>query len=167
MYNLIYSFISFIIALFFILIGGIAVLIPWSAKIRTDLIQFILEDALAISLFGFAFMVIGLASAASILLNAKRKYYHIKSGDQAVFVDEALIQQYLSLYWKQLFPLNDIPCRLSLKKNKVYISADLPPMPQSEQRPLLERIRKDLTQLFEKKLGYHEQISFSISFQKN
>lgn len=166
MYYLFYSLISFIIALFFILIGIVSIMIPWSAGVRSDLIRFILEDSLTISLFGFAFVVIGLAIVINILLNSRRSYYHVKSGQSAITVDEAVIQQYLSLYWKQLFPQSEIPFKLNIKKNRIYLSADLPYQPIEEQRPLLERIRHDLRKLFSSHLGYDSEFSLSISFQK-
>lgn len=166
MYNFFYSLISFIIALFFILVGIVSIMIPWSENVRADLIRFILEDSLAISLFGFAFLVIGLAIVINILLNSRRSYYHVKSGESAIAVDEAVIQQYLTIYWKQLFPDSDIPYKLNLKKNRIHLSVDLPYHPQEEQRLLLERIRQDLRRLFSSQIGYADEFSLSASFQK-
>lgn len=165
MYNFFYSLISFIIALFFILLGIVGVMIPWSANVRADLIDFILKDSLAISLFGFAFIVIGLAIVSNILLNARRSYYHIKSGDHAIAVDEAVIHQYLKHYWKQLYPDHDIPYQLTIKHNKIHLNIDLPYQSVAEQRPTLERIRQDLRRLLNNQLGYQDEFSLSAAFQ--
>lgn len=160
-----YSLITFIIALFFTMVGVVAVMIPWSTPVRDSLVQFILEDALAISLFGFAFIVIGLAIASYILIGTKRRYYHIKSKGGATVVDEAVIQQYLDTYWKQLFPKHEIPCRLTLKNNKIHVSVDFPYLPAADQRPLLERVKNDLNKTFTKILGYQEEFYLSASFE--
>lgn len=165
MNNLFYSLISFIIALFFILLGIIGVMVPWSPGVRTDLVQFILDDSLAISLFGFTSIVVGLAIAINILLNTRRQYYHIRSDSNAIAVDETVIQQYLNTYWKQLFPNNDIPNRLTLKNNKIHITVDFPHLPLSQQQVLLERIKNDLSQTFANMLGYHSEFYLSASFQ--
>lgn len=165
MNNLFYSLISFIIAIFFILLGIVNIMIPWSDEVRYSLVKFILEDSLAISLFGFAFVVVGVAIAINILLNTRRKYYQLKMGTKAIKVDEAVISQYLAHYWKQLFPSTDTPCRLSIRKNKIHIVADLPFLPMLEQRQLLERIKQDLEALFEKQLGYKDEFYLSASFQ--
>ena len=165
MSNFFYSLISLIISLFFILVGIVAIMIPWSEDTRTSLIQFILEDSLAISLFGFTIMVIGLAIAINILLGTRRRYYHITSHEAPADVDEAIVQQYLTSYWKQLFPGSDIPCRLTIKNNKFHISVDFPYLPLDEQKELLERIKRELRITFAKVLGYHEDFHLSATFQ--
>ena len=165
MSHLFYSFISFVVALFFMLIGIVGLMIPWSINVRTLLTQFIFEDSLAISLFGFVFFLIGVAVAVNILFNASRRYYKINSKNVSTTVDEAVIQEYLNTYWKQIFPDNDIPCLLTIKENKIHIAVDLPYLPIQEQKPLLERIRKDLVGIFAKILGYSDEFYLSASFQ--
>lgn len=160
-----YSIISFIIALFFILLGVFGVLIPWSPVIRTELVQFILNDSLVLSLFGFASIFIGLAIAINILINAQRKYYNIRSDANAIDVDETVIQQYLNTYWEELFPGSDIPSRVTLKNNKIHISVDFPPLPLARQQLILERIKQDLRGKFAEILGYHREFYLSTSFQ--
>lgn len=165
MYNFFYSLISLIVALFFILIGIIADMIPWSETTRTTLIQLLNEDALAISLFGFVFIVIGLAIVVNILQSTRRSYYHIRANDSSIAVDEAIIEQYLKTYWQQAFPGRDIPCRVALRNNKIRITADLPHYPLSEQKQLLEKIKDDLSNIFADTLGYRDEFNISISFQ--
>lgn len=160
-----YSLINILNAFFFILIGIVGILIPWSVHVRTLLTQFIFEDYLAISLFGFAFFITGFAIFMNILLSTQRRYYRINSSRTTTTVDEAVIQEYLNTYWKQLFPENDIPCHLQLKNNKIHIAVDLPYLPIQEQKSLLERIRIDLIEIFSKVLGYREEFFLSASFQ--
>ena len=166
MKNLLYSLISFVIALFFILGGIVCFLIPWSSGIRTELIQFILEDYIALSLFGLAFVIIGAAIAAYILLNSRRHYYTVRSTSHPIHVDESIIEFYINSYWKQLFPDREIPSRITLKQNKISLTADLPYMPAAQQKPLLNRIKNDLDDTFTKLLGHHPEFSLFISFQE-
>lgn len=165
MSNLFYSLISLTVAIFFLMLGLVAVLLPWSPLVRADIIQFILEDSIAIFLFGFVFIVVGLAIVISILLSTRRSYYRLKGGVQTVLIDEHVIQDYLDTYWKELFPKTTIPNRLQIKKNKIYLSADLPYIPQEEQKAVLERIRNDLTDIFSSFLGYQEPFHLAASFQ--
>jgi len=159
--------VSFFIALFFILIGIVGILIPWSINVRALLAQFIFEDSLAISLFGFAFFFIGLAIAIDIVLNSRRKQYTISSLKAPATVDEEVIKEYLNTYWKQLLPNTETPCHLALKKNKIHISVELPFLPIQEQKPLLERIRKDLIGLFAQILGYRDEFFLTASFKSS
>jgi hypothetical protein len=166
MYNFFSSLISFIIALLVILAGIIGMIIPWSASVRNFLINMINEDALAISLFGFTFIVIGTAIAAYILLNSRRRYYHIKTGDGSVLVDEGIIQDYLKIYWKELMPEAQISSKVALKNNKISISVDFPFVPVPGQRPLLEKIRMDIRDWMFKFLGYHDEFQLHATFQR-
>ncbi len=165
MSNLFHNLINLIIALFFMLIGIVGITIPWSINVRTLLTRFIFEDSLAISLFGFAFFFISLAMVTNLLFHFRQRHYTINSSNATTTVDEAVIQEYLNTYWKQLFPKNDIPCQLDLKENKIHIAVDLPYLPIQEQKPLLERIRKDLIKIFAKALGYSDEFFLSASFQ--
>lgn len=162
---LFYSLISFVVAVFFLMIGIIGVMLPWSSTVRTDLIQFILEDSVVISLFGVCALSIGLAIVINVILGSRRRYYHVKSGSKSVVVDETLIQQYLNSYWRELFPNCDVPNRFSLKSNKIYVAADLPHLPTRDQKVILERIKKDLHDIFNRILGYQNEFHLSVSFQ--
>lgn len=165
MRNLFYSLISLIVAIFFIMLGIIGILLPWSPTVRSDIIQFLLEDSLAISLFSFVLILIGLAIVIHIVMNARHSYYYIKSGRNPTWVDESVIEDYLDTYWKQLFPKAHVTNRLMLKKNKIHLVAELPYVPHLEQKDVLERIKNDLTELFASFLGYRQPFYLSASFQ--
>lgn len=165
MNNLFYSLISLTIALFFLTVGVMCMMLPWSPMVRSDLIQFILEDSIAISLFGFAFLIVGLAVIINIAFSTKHSYYRVRSGPQSISIDEDIIQDYLNVYWKNLFPKSTVPNRLSIKKNKIHLVADLPYIPLREQKPLLEKIKSELSELFSSTLGYQDTFYLSASFQ--
>ena len=163
--HLLYSLISLIIALFFVMLGLIAMILPWSVEARTDLVQFILEGSISLFLFGFVFMAIGLGIVIQIVLAAKKQYYHVRSGSNPVWVDESIIQDYLDNYWKRIFPRSSIPSKLQLKKNKIHVTADLPFIPHGEQKELLEKIKKDIQELLSKILGYQQPFYLSATFE--
>lgn len=165
MYHLFYSLISIIITLFFVLMGSLAIIIPWSEAIRTRLIQFIQEDSLAISLFGFAILVTGLSWLANIILNSRRKTYRLKSDSGLIDIEESVIQDYVNAYCKKLFPDHEIPCRLVIKDNKIHLSIDFPNVPENDQKDLLNRIKIDLKSTFARILGYRDQFYLTATFQ--
>ncbi|KAF3362098.1 Uncharacterized protein PHSC3_001409 [Chlamydiales bacterium STE3] len=165
MFNFIYSFITFIIALFLTALGFLAILTSLFEHIRTTFSMFVLNNALFLFLFGLCLFVSGLAFACYILLSCKRKYVIIHSGSREVSISETLIREYLKIYWKQIFPSQEIPVRLLLNKNKIKIAANLPSTPYEEQKNLLQRIEKDISDLFRDILGYREDIELAISFE--
>lgn len=165
MNHFLYSLISFIIALFFILLGIIGIILPWSPDVRSHIVNFIFEDSVFIFLFGLGFFFIGTAIVVNIIVSSRRRYYEVRSGSSLVKVDETLFQSYLNTYWKQMFPKNEIPNRVTLRKNKIHITADLPYIPLAQQKELLEKIEGDLNDIFNRILGHRHECLISISFQ--
>lgn len=166
MQNIFSSLVKFVIAIFFVLIGTIGLFIPWSVSMRTTLVQFFLEDSLAISLFGFAFVVLGVFVIANVIIDHRHKYYVTKWENSQTDIDENLIRDYLLAYMKELFPHSDIPTHLNIKKNRFYIFIDFPYYPAEEQRDLIDKVKNDLSYLFSSKLGYHESVKLSATFRK-
>ena len=164
MNNFFYFLFNFVTALIFLLIGVVSFILPWSAGVRTDLVQFILEDSYLIFLLGSLFLLLGVFTLINLWLNFKRRYYHLKSTNRSILVDETIFQQYLDTYWKQLFPNNSIPSHVIVGQKKLKITADLPYVPLSEQKALLNRIQTDLEELFSNYVGYHRDYHISISF---
>lgn len=167
LYKFLYYIISFVVAAFILCLGIIAAILPWSASVRTDFITLILENSVAISLFGFGFIIVGAGMFINLWMNAKRSYYYVRVGGKSVAVDEEIIQHYLEAYWKHLFPKHEIPCKLILKKNKIKIIADLPYAPPDERKLFIERIQEDLQDILMKILGYSREFVLSVSFQPN
>lgn len=167
MFKFLYSLINFIVAIFFILFGIIGLILPWSATVRTELIEFILANTLAIAIFGFGFVVVGCTIVINLMQNLKRRHYYIHSENHSVAINEALIQQYLNSYMKELFPQHDIPTRLSIKNNKIKISADLPYTPPTQQELFIHRMKGDLEEIFKRILGYSNEFILSISFPRS
>ncbi len=166
MRNFLYFSISFVTALFFVMLGVIGLMIPWSSKVRGDIVQFILEDSFLIFLFGFGLVLIGIAIVVYVVISMKRQYFVIKSKNYSVIVNESVIQDYLETYWKELFPENDVPNQVVFVKNKIHITADLPYISFENQESLLKRIENDLAEIFLRLLGYREEYLISISFQE-
>lgn len=166
--NFIYSLINCLIALFFILLGLIALILPWSPSIRTELIQFFLEKSLPISLFGLGFLAIGIAILTQIILKIRHtNYYVIHSGINSVLVDEEILQKYLSSYWQQLFPSQDVSSHFVIKKNKIKVFAELPGIAPEEHDMLVKHIESDLSDIFNRILGYTNDFVLQVSFKKN
>lgn len=165
MRTLFYSLLSFIIAIFFVLIGIVSIMMLFSPAIRNDLVQFILENPVMIFLFGFCFLVTGIALLAYIWITAQKKHYTIKSKNHSIWVSEDVFQEYLNSYWKQLFPNHDIPNQVLFQKNKIHITADLPFVPIPEQKSIIQRIEQDLSELFNRYIGYRKEYLLSITFQ--
>lgn len=166
MFNFFYYLIVFIIAIFFVILGIIGVILPLSIGLRTDIVEFILDNSVAIALFGFGFMIIGGIMLVNLFWSTRRHYYHARVDSKLITVDSKIIQSYLHSYWERISPNQEVPMRLSIKNNKIKISADLPFKPREEQEEFFLRIQQDLREIFTKLLGYPHDFHLSLSFQK-
>lgn len=161
-----YLLISFIIGSFFFIVGAFSLILPWSSFLQTITIQFILENSLMLSLFGLGFALIGISIVIYTLLNTRHRYIEIRTGAKGVTLDENVIHQSLEAYWQQHFPQTSIPFTLTFKKSSLQIVADFPPLPLSEQKSFLERVKHDFSDLFVRLLGYPYDVHLIASFQK-
>lgn len=154
-----------ILGTFFLVIGIYGISLPWSPFLREATTQFIEENSLILSLFGLGLLLIGLSIMIHAILSSRRHYAYVKTGKHAILMDENLIEQYLEAYWKEHFPLLQIPFFLTIKKNSILIEADLPFMPDSEKQVFLEKINKDFSDIFGKVMGYMHEVDFIANFK--
>lgn len=165
MTRFIYSLISFLIALFFVLLGIIGALITWSSTVR-EIVSVIFDHSIAITLFSFMLILIGVAVAAQIIFASRATHYRFTVRNQLVKVDESVIQTYLNKYWQELFQGQEIPCHVTLKGNKIHVTADIPYIEQEQQEVLLTKIQQELGDLFGNLLGYRQEFYLAINFAK-
>jgi hypothetical protein len=159
-----YLAINFILGAFFLLEGAYSLLLPWSSFIRDKTIFFILNHHMILSVFGLGLVITGLSILIQSIVSSKRKYLYVQTGLYSIQIDETLIQQYLKTYWKERFPGYTIFSHLKIKKNAIYITADLPPIHQEEEMLLINQIKEDFADIFNRLLGYPHEIHLALSF---
>lgn len=165
MNNIFYTIISFIVSILFILTGVVCVSLPWLPDVHTSILRFLIENTLFISLIGLLILAAGVAALCYTILNSSRGTFYIKRGNYSVGVDRKVLEGHLVQYLKELYPSEEIPHQLIIRRRKILISTDFPYRPKNEQEPLAEKIYDDLTQLLEEKFGYKKELYLSISFQ--
>ena len=153
-----------ILALFFILLGVMGIILPWSTNIRTEVVDFLLSNTVLLTLFGFAFLTLGLGVIFQMIHGLKRKYVTIKTDGPKTKLSEEVFEDYLKLYFEEIFPKTEVPCRVTLKRKKAKVMADLPFVAESEQEPLIRKIEEDLSDIFRELVGWRHELLFAVSF---
>lgn len=159
------ALVSLLVAFFFIVLGLMGMILPWSVTARTAVIEFLLLNTITLSIFGFFFFVVGVATIFYIFETSKRRYIRITKEGYKTEISEAVVNDYLSSYFRELFPRTDIPFKTELKKKRAEITIDLPFVTKDEQKDLLEKIEKELSNLFRDILGYRKELRLIISFE--
>lgn len=158
---------TLIMGLFFVVLGSIGLLALWFPHIRTTLIIFMLDNSLLISIFSMGLFAIGIAIVIFVIQSTRHRYYRIPAGRHLTTVDEGLIEGYMNSYWRELFPKLDIPSHVTLKNNRIFVTADLPYFPSEEQKTLLGKIDTDVSNILSKIFGYNREFSLQISFRSS
>ncbi len=164
--KLLYSFTTLIVGVFFVLLGTIGVLTLWFQQVQEEVVRFIQQNTLFISLFSLSILLIGVGIIVQVILSTRHQHYKILGGKNLATVDEDVLQGYLDSYWKELFPKKGVPNRVYLKNNRIYISADLPYFPSEEQKTLLTKVDKDISKVLGTIFGYNQEFSLQISFNE-
>ena len=163
--TLFYRTMNFLIAIFFVLFGTLAFLLPWIAHLRLSAIEFLLGNSIAMTFIGLGFIMVGVVMLMSVL-GRRREYYHLRTGDRAVLIDEDLFNSYVRDYWQRTFPDQEFSSQVKVRNNRIIIVADLPPLPFEDQRNFLKTVEQDLSDLFATTFEYKHSFSLSISFQE-
>ena len=164
--KLFYSLINLIVGLFFVLLGLIGLLALWLENVREILIRLIQENAIFVTIFSLGLFLIGIAIVVQVILSTRHQHYKIVGGRHLASVDEHVLQGYLDVYWKQLFPKKGVPNQAQWKNNRIFISAELPYFPSEEQKSLLTKIDTDIGRMLENAFGYKKEFSLQISFNE-
>lgn len=148
--------------LFFVLLGLLVLLVLWFPGIREGVNQFMQENSISIFFLALTLIIIGVAVVAGVVYGTRRYSYSIAGGTKTIH--DSVFQDYLTSYWKKIFPKYDVPCSVKIKNNKVQITADLPYIPMEKQKGLLEQMEHDITEIFSRYLGYGAEYRFNVSF---
>jgi hypothetical protein len=153
-----------ILALFFIVLGIIGVILPWSVAIRTELVDFLLSNTFMLTLLGLLFLFVGAGVIFQMLHGMKRRYITLKELQPHTIISEEVIRDYLKIYFDDLFPKTPVPCRIALKRKKAKVLADLPYVAEKDQEALTRKIEKDLSDIFRELIGWRHDLFLAISF---
>ncbi|MDF2549858.1 MAG: hypothetical protein K0S07_925 [Chlamydiales bacterium] len=162
--NLLLTVFSAIFAAFLLMVGIFFAILPWWTSFRLAFISFIENQVLVLQMIGLGLFAMGSSLLYTFLVAQKRRYYHVRSATGSVDIDEAVIQAYVDNYWKGAFPNEHISSSISIRKEEISISADLPQVPFEQQRDLLYKIEGDLKDLFYRTLNYKHPLTLSLSF---
>lgn len=162
-----YTLSSFLVATLFLIIGAVTITMPWIPEVHATVLSFLVEQTLALSLFGFLLILIGIAILFYLALMRSEKVFYIKKGTHSISVDHKVLEGHLDAYLKELFPSDEVPHQLFIRKQRILISADLPYRPKKEQQSLSEKMYDDLVHLLEDQFNCTKDLYLSISFEAN
>ncbi len=135
--------------------------IPLSKKVHFVIVQTLLEEPMF-----FFFLGISIVSFSVVLftllywLNRKR-YFSLQLDHCKAFVNERIIKDYVTQYWKQMFPEQRPKLQIVIHPNQVIeVIASFPQ--DHDEMQSLETIEKELSSLFAQKFGYRKKLTLTV-----
>lgn len=143
----------FLLGIFFLAFAFLAFIFPYSNRWTFQLLEFIFENPLWMTLLGILSLGIALLILQSVFSIVKHRSISIRTGPLSVVMNEKVIRSYMDQYWKKKFPDSPIPFDIKIKKKKILITANLPNIPLEK-----EQIKEDLVDIFGHLLGYPHEV---------
>ena len=154
---------SIVHLLFVMLVLGAGVLLVLSAfliNIQNLAIHFLLQYPNLLFSAGLFLVFFGLVLFCGFYNMYKVRYYKIKMGASKVLVEEAIIQDYIKGYWRQIFPNETSNLEVVIHpKQTIEIVTKLQ---NKATEALLSKIENELGLLLAKKLGYEKEFVLTI-----
>lgn len=149
-----------------ILFGVFLVALPMAPTLREHAIEFINSSDSFLTTLGVLTIVVALLILIASYAMTKGASFTVVMGDKGSFtVDERVLNKLLHDYFKKIFNKFDVAGRFVDKE--IQITLEMPSMPFVEQRPLLEKIEKELADLFEEQFNYVAPFSLSATVLDN
>lgn len=155
-----------IASIFFLLFGLLILVLPWSNTVLDLALSSIQEYRWFLTFFGISLLLVGIALIGQIYLASQRKYLTIKTGENPVYASDAVVRDSLQAYWENLFPEQEIPCRVDIKKNRIFLYVDLPYYPKEKRPELLKKVEAELAVLLRDLFAYSKSLNLKISFDR-
>lgn len=166
--NLLFSAVHLFVVLFILAVGIFFLLLPSSLAFRLALEQLLVNDTPMLAKIGAGITVFGITLLVFFYIFNRKNYLTLKMSGSKTLIDEAIIRDYLSQYWKEVFPHQDIYSEVVFHfPQKLEIIAQLPKMEEQEKGQLLSRVQNELSVLLARKLGYEKEFFLTLTSDKS
>lgn len=165
MFGHLYLFVTtLLLSLIFILLGSILLILPWFQGFKEMIVAVIEDSQITLSLFGAAFLVLGISLLAHQLLSLRRRPYFIKSGPLSISIDPQILEKTLQTFCQERFPTQTVLVQSRINNRQITIGLCLPKMAIERQKPLLQQLESELTDLLAKLFGYRKSFELVATF---
>lgn len=149
-----------ILLLLLLLLGVFFVALPLSPSFREHAIAFIQGSNTTLTTTGILIIFVAILMLLASYSTTKGAFMRVEMGEKGSYtIDERILNKLLKEYFKALFDHFEVFGEFH--DNQIYITLEMPAMPFIEQKPLLEKIEKELADLFEEQLNYSSPFSLS------
>jgi len=151
------SLVQFLMTAVLLCLGGFFLFLPYAPHLRLQLSSLFSEREDIFWLMGGIFLGLGIVLLIGFYLMNRHSYYQLRMNNEKhrTTVDLDVLRQNLDIYWKNLFPNQNLTVDIFLHHDKtVEILVEIPRMGWKEERVILERLERDASALLKNHLDY-------------
>ncbi len=157
--HLLFSAVQFLFVVAILCIGGCLIALPWAPHFRFKMAEFFFNRSDLFLPLGSILLGVGLILAVGFYFIYRRQYYQVKLST----VEMALLRSMVGVYWKKIFPDENLAADLIVGKDqKLELVMEVPSLLADEHEKLLEKVEKEVGSLLASQLGYKAEFLITI-----
>ncbi len=162
--NYLFSLVHLFVVLLMISMGLFFVFLPTSPEFRFVLARLLSESSAVFPKIGFSLVGFGVLLLFGFYILNKKSYIKYKLSCHKTVIEEAVIEEYVKKYFKEIFPKQDVVSEIVIKGPKsLEVVACFPEMQEKEKENLLQRVQNELGVLLARKLGYEKEFFLTLN----
>lgn len=160
-----FSAVEFLIVVVVLASGGFLMALPWAPVVRFKLAAFFAEQETFFLLLGSIVVLMGLVLLFGFYWMNRKRFFQVvmKAPEKRIEVEEELVLTSLSIYWKRLFPEEELMTDVLIHRDqKIELIAEIPKLEEETQKVLLEKVEKEIGALLARQLGYEREFFLTV-----
>lgn len=163
--NVLFSAVHLTVVLFVLSMGGLLLAMPYTPKMRYALADLLSNGSVVFFYAGWLVLSIGTLLLVGFYFLNRKRYFQVKMQCSKAFIDEEIIREYVSDYWKGLFKEQHSQVEVVVHpKQRLEIISQIPRTLNNDDREeVLGRIQNELGVLLARRLGYEDEFILTLS----
>lgn len=158
--NLLFSAIHFFVIFLIFGVGALFISLPHADYLRIQLVNVLIHPSGLCFVIGGILIGFGALLFIILYLMNRRRYFQIEMQGTKIEVDEKVIRDSVSTYFKALFPGQNLVNDIAIKgKSMIELIVSLP---QEKEEDFFEKVEEELRTILARRLGYQNR--FSLTF---
>lgn len=158
--NLLMSAVHFLFAMAVLCASIFSLLLAYNPILRASFLSS-LEREVFFFILGLSGLILSLVLLVGFYFLYRRSYYRVKMGEHVLEMEPALINQYVTSFWKEHLPDYQITSEVLVHSHhKIEIMASLES--PSELLMVLEEIEEPLKRVLFKNIGYRDELVLTV-----
>lgn len=158
--NLLLSAIHFFVIFLIFGVGVLFLALPYADYFRIQLINLLIRPSNICFIIGGLFLGFGTLLFILLFSMNRRRYFQLEMKGAKVEVEEKVIRDFVSTYFKALFPGSNPVSGIAIKgKSMIELIISLP---QEKEEGFFEQVEEELGGILARRLGYQNR--FSLTF---